>query len=48
MISSELPEVMGMADRVLVMHEGTMTGILDRDQATSEEIMRYATMQTAR
>lgn len=43
MISSELPEVMGMADRILVMHEGTMTGIIDRKDATGELIMQYAT-----
>src|SRR5699024_772968 len=30
MISSELPEVMGMSDRIVVMHEGTMTAIVDR------------------
>lgn len=47
MISSELPEVLGMADRVLVMHEGIMTGILDRKDATSELIMKYATGETA-
>ncbi|MEL7658136.1 MAG: sugar ABC transporter ATP-binding protein, partial [Bacillota bacterium] len=47
MISSELPEVLGMADRVLVMHEGTMTGIIDREDATSEIIMKYATGETA-
>jgi methyl-galactoside transport system ATP-binding protein/inositol transport system ATP-binding protein len=47
MISSELPEVLGMADRVLVMHEGTMTGIIDRKDATSEIIMKYATGDTA-
>ena len=45
MISSELPEVMGMSDRVLVMHEGVMSGILDRWEATSERIMQYATME---
>jgi ABC-type sugar transport system ATPase subunit len=47
MISSELPEVLGMADRVLVMHEGTMTGIIDRKDATSEIIMKYATGEAA-
>lgn len=43
MISSELPEILGMADRILVMHEGTMTGILDRQSATSDLVMEYAT-----
>lgn len=43
MISSELPEVLGMADRVLVMHEGEMTGMIDRKDATSDLIMKYAT-----
>jgi len=43
MISSELPEVMGMADRVLVMHEGRSLGCLDRDQMTQEQIMHLAT-----
>lgn len=47
MISSELPEVLGMADRVLVMHEGKMTGIVDRKDATSEIIMKYATGDTS-
>lgn len=43
MISSELPEVIGMADRILVMHEGRMTGeIPDARSATQEEIMRLA------
>ncbi|MCP1101567.1 ABC-type sugar transport system ATPase subunit [Aequitasia blattaphilus] len=45
MISSEMPEVMGMSDRVLIMHEGRQTGILNRDEATSELIMQYATME---
>lgn len=44
MISSELPEVMGMSDRIMVMHEGKMTGILENTkELTQAEIMRYAT-----
>lgn len=43
MISSELPEVIGMADRILVMHRGQITGeIADARQATQEQIMHYA------
>ena len=43
MISSELPEVMGMSDRIMVMHEGKQVALLDRDAASPEEIMGYAT-----
>src|SRR5699024_305225 len=43
MISSELPEVLGMADRILVMHEGRITAEIDRDDATSENVMFAAT-----
>jgi len=43
MISSELPEVLGMADRVLVMHEGRITANLDRAEATPETVMHAAT-----
>lgn len=43
MISSELPEVMGMSDRIMVMCEGRMTGILDGKTTTQEEIMRLST-----
>ena len=43
LISSELPEIMGMADRIIVMHEGIITGILDRSEFDQELIMRYAT-----
>ncbi len=46
MISSELPEVLGMSDRILVMHEGRVTGLFSRSEATQEAIMRAAT-QTA-
>jgi rhamnose transport system ATP-binding protein len=47
MISSELPEVLGMADRVLVMHEGRLTGELSRAEADEERVMRAATGQVA-
>jgi rhamnose transport system ATP-binding protein len=43
MISSEMPEVLGMADRVLVMHEGHLTGEFDRADANEEKIMAAAT-----
>ena len=42
LISSEMPEVMGMADRIIVMHEGVVTGILDRKEFDQEAIMRFA------
>jgi inositol transport system ATP-binding protein len=42
MISSELPEIVGMSDRVAVMHEGRLTGILERKDATQEAIMNLA------
>ena len=43
MISSELPEVLGMADRVLVVCEGRLTADIPRDEATPENVMRAAT-----
>jgi len=43
MISSELPEVLGMCDRILVMHEGRLAGELGRAEATQERIMQLAT-----
>jgi methyl-galactoside transport system ATP-binding protein/inositol transport system ATP-binding protein len=46
MVSSELPEVMGMSDRIMIMHEGKVTGIVENTKdLTQEEIMSYATGQ---
>lgn len=42
MISSEMPEILGMSDRVLVMRQGRVAGILDRAGATQVELMRLA------
>jgi ribose transport system ATP-binding protein len=46
MISSELPEVIGMCDRILVMHEGRLAGELVRNETTQESIMQLATGAT--
>ncbi len=43
MVSSELPEVLGMSDRILVVHEGRISGELPKSEATQERIMTYAT-----
>ena len=43
MISSELPEILGMSDRIMVMHEGCKTGELARAEATQEKILQLAT-----
>ncbi|CAN5450587.1 xylose ABC transporter ATP-binding protein [soil metagenome] len=43
MVSSELPEVLGLADRVLVLHEGKLTGEFQRMEATPEKVMIAAT-----
>ncbi len=42
MISSDLPEVLGMSDRVVVMHDGRVTGEFDRAEATNERVMQAA------
>jgi len=42
-ISSEMEEVLGISDRIAVMHEGRLTGILDRAQFSEEAVMRLAT-----
>lgn len=42
-VSSELAEVMGVADRIVVMHEGVVSGILDRSEFSQELIMKFAT-----
>jgi len=47
MISSELPEVLGMSDRILVMHEGHMTALFSRAEATQEKIINAATQTIA-
>ncbi len=43
MISSEMPEILGMSDRIIVMCEGRKTAELAREDATQEIIMKYAT-----
>ncbi|WP_214106150.1 sugar ABC transporter ATP-binding protein [Acrocarpospora catenulata] len=48
MVSSELPEVLGMADRVLVMHEGRLAADIPRDRADEESVMLAATGQGGR
>lgn len=42
MISSEMPEMLGMADRIIVMHEGEISGEVTREEATQELILTYA------
>ena len=42
MISSEMPEVMNMSDRMIVMREGAVSAVLDRSEYTQELILQYA------
>lgn len=43
MISSELPEIFGMSDRILVMHKGAVSGVFTREEASQEKVMLCAT-----
>ena len=42
MISSELPEILGMSDRIAVMHGGRVVAMLDRQHATQQHILSFA------
>ncbi len=42
MISSELPEIIGMSDRIMIMREGSITGIYEKDELTQEKILQDA------
>ena len=44
-VSSEMPEVLGVSDRILVMREGKLSGILDRDEANEQNIIELASLQ---
>lgn len=46
LVSSELPEVLGLSDRILVLHEGRITGEFRREEATAEAVMACATGAT--
>jgi ABC-type sugar transport system ATPase subunit len=46
LITSEMPELLGLADRVAVLHEGALEGVLDRADATQERIMQLALGQS--
>ena len=43
-ISSDLPEVLNLSTRICVMHRGKMAGMLNREEATQENILKYATL----
>jgi ABC-type sugar transport system ATPase subunit len=43
MVSSELPELLGMSDRIIVFHEGRQSGELPRAEATEQAVMQLAT-----
>lgn len=43
MVSSEMEEILGLCDRMVVFHEGTLTGEMTRETATQEKLMKLAT-----
>lgn len=43
MVSSDLPEVLGVSDRIMVMHEGRIAYQLSREEASQEKVMQLAT-----
>jgi ABC-type sugar transport system ATPase subunit len=47
MISSEMPEILGMSDRIAVMRGGTVAGVLSREQASQQRILGMALGQGA-
>ena len=47
LVSSDMPEVLGMSDRIMVMHEGRITGEFSRNEATQEKLMRCAVGKAA-
>ena len=47
LVSSELPEVLGLSDRIMVLHEGKASGVFQRDEATAEAVMAAATGHAA-
>jgi putative multiple sugar transport system ATP-binding protein len=46
LVSSELPELIGLSDRIYTISEGAVTGVLDREQADQESLMRLMTRRT--
>ena len=42
LVSSELPEIIGLSDRVVVVREGRISSIIDRKEATEEHILKFA------
>lgn len=48
LVSSELPEIIGCSNRIMVMREGQVTGFINEDEATEENVMRFASKDTNR